>query len=120
MTDVKNNNEIIGKIELKTPDKEPSTNSKIDNEIDRPGKLTETIGSGENAKNSIVYSVLKWCFLLITGFLLVETIFLFIEIFNSKLLVLSDKLLECFKVVCQTIFPIVTLSLGYAFGKSQK
>ena len=74
------------------------------------------LGSGEDAKNSIVYSLLKWIFgvgLLITIIFTVYDFRVDISIDNA------DKFLEHVKGIWGIFIPLITLSLGYIFGKSK-
>lgn len=75
------------------------------------GKITETIGTGENAKNSIVWMTITWSFSIATAMS-----FLFF------LLVVCYKefdYLDSIKSVWSIFVPIITLALGYAFGKNK-
>ena len=83
---------------------------------DTHGKITDTIGTGEVAKDSIIYLVIKWCFIsgsVITGLLIINC-WLFRT--NGKVPDLTNDI----RVTWNLIVPIITLALGYAFGKSRK
>lgn len=80
-----------------------------------PGKITETIGSGENAKDTFIYLTLKWSFytgVILTAFVVANNWF-FVE--NKKVPNIMDDLKGCWGIVV----PLITLALGYAFGKSK-
>jgi hypothetical protein len=83
---------------------------------DSHGKITNTIGTGEVAKDSIIYLVIKWSFIsgtVITGLLVI----------NSWLFRVKEKvpdLTDDIKVTWSIVIPIITLALGYAFGKSKR
>lgn len=80
-----------------------------------PGKIAGTIGQGEDAKNSIIYLTLKWSF--ITGVVISLLIVLNHWSFgkNEKI----PDFMGDIKIAWEIIIPLITLALGYAFGKSQ-
>lgn len=83
---------------------------------DKVGKVTETIGTGANAKDSIVYLTIKWAF--ISG--VVISIFI---ITNNWIFRVNEKVPDFGTDMIRTwdfIVPIITLALGYAFGKAEK
>lgn len=83
---------------------------------DTHGKITSTIGTGEVAKDSIVYLVIKWSFIsgtVITGLLVINN-----WIFRDEGKV--PDLTNDIKITWSLVIPIITLALGYAFGKSRK
>ncbi|WP_125722963.1 hypothetical protein [Flavobacterium ustbae] len=92
------------------------TNLKPESSPDLHGSITNTIGTGEVAKDSIIYLVIKWSF--ISGsfitFLLALNNWCFRE--NEKVPELTSDI----KATWGIIIPIITLALGYAFGKSKK
>jgi hypothetical protein len=83
---------------------------------DKHGTITNTIGTGEVAKDSIVYLVIKWSFVsgTVITILLVINNWLFRE--NEKVPDLTNDI----KVTWSIVIPIITLALGYAFGKSKR
>ena len=79
------------------------------------GKITETIGRGEDAKNSFVYITIKWAF--ISG-----CVITLLVVLNSWFFRENEKIpdfTEDIELVWDIIVPIITLALGYAFGKSR-
>lgn len=83
---------------------------------DMHGKITGTIGTGEVAKDSIIYLVIRWSF--ISG-----TIITFLLILNNWFFRENEKvpdLVNDIKVTWSIVIPIITLALGYAFGKSKR
>ena len=76
--------------------------------------ITNIIGSGEDARNSIIYLVLKWAFIAaaVISTLVIINNWLFRDCENN---ITSDL-----KVIWEIVTPIITLALGYAFGKSEK
>ncbi|WP_143497858.1 hypothetical protein [Pseudomonas sp. Irchel 3F6] len=75
------------------------------------GKITENIGTGENAKNSIVWMTITWSFI-IAGTL---SLLLFSLVVAEK----DFKYLDEIKSVWSIFIPLITLALGYAFGKNK-
>jgi uncharacterized membrane protein len=85
------------------------------NQPDAHGKITSTIGTGEVAKDSIIYLVIKWSF--ISG-----TIITVLVIANNWMFRQEEKVPDLTNDIKNTwsiIIPIITLALGYAFGKSK-
>lgn len=75
------------------------------------GKITANIGSGENAKNSIVWMTITWSF--------ITAGVLSLLLFSLAVCDRDFKYLEEIKSIWSIFIPIITLALGYAFGKSQ-
>lgn len=78
------------------------------------GKIAKEIGTGDAAKDSFVYLTIKWSFLV--GFISSAALFLRGVFVADAGLVNS---LEVFKGVWGVFLPIITLALGYAFGKGK-
>jgi hypothetical protein len=76
-----------------------------------PGTLTQKMGTGENAKNSIVWMTITWSFTIATG--------LSILFFSLVVCYKDFAYLENIKSVWSMFLPLITLALGYAFGKSK-
>lgn len=78
------------------------------------GKITELIGTGENAKNSIAYLVLQWCFRCLSTLIILTFLYAIIYsiFFGKDCNLFSDNLVK----VCGIVTPIITLLLGYVFG----
>ena len=80
------------------------------------GTITKTLGEGDNAKNSIIYITLAWSFRSAVALTI-------IVVANAWLFSLIDqpaKISEDLKLVWAIFMPIITLALGYAFGKAHK
>lgn len=75
------------------------------------GRITETIGRGEDAKNSIVWMTITWSFFI--GATL--SLLLFSLVVADK----DFKYIDSIKDVWTVFVPLITLALGYAFGKSK-
>lgn len=97
----------------------PQDNANSSNQIKAPdsqGSITKSIGTGENAKNSFVFLTLKWSFY--SG-----VIITILVVINCWLFRVGDKVPDFMgdiKTTWSIITPIITLALGYAFGKSRE
>lgn len=95
------------------------TNSRVSdtntNSSEVAGTVTKTIGTGKNAQNSIIFLTIKYSFLI--GGVLTVLIVINHWYFGTKQKV--PDFTSDVKLVWDIIIPIITLSLGYAFGKSQ-
>jgi len=75
------------------------------------GSIQATIGTGDNAKNSIVWMTITWSFVIAS--------ILSLLMFSLVVCYKDFEYLEHIKTVWSIFVPIITLALGYAFGKSQ-
>lgn len=76
-----------------------------------PGTLTGKMGTGDNAKNSIVWMVITWSFSIASALSL---------LFFSLVVCYKDfDYMENIKSVWSIFVPLITLALGYAFGRSK-
>ena len=94
--------------ELRSPMLPPSSGV-IANPI--PGIVTQQIGSGEHAQNSIVYQTILWSF--IGGGLLSAASVL------TAVLAGQQTFMAEIKDVWSIFAPLITLALGYLFGKGR-
>lgn len=78
------------------------------------GKIAQTIGGGENAKNSFIWVTILWSFLI--GGLTTLAIYLRPVYCQAEL---QTDLLEDIKGAWSIFMPVITLALGYAFGKGK-
>ncbi len=76
-----------------------------------PGTLTQKMGTGENAKNSIVWMTITWSFVIATA---LSVLFFLLVVWHKDF-----SYLENIKSVWSMFLPLITLALGYAFGKSK-
>lgn len=76
-----------------------------------PGVVTQQIGSGEHAQNSIVYRTILWSF--IGGGLLSAAAVVIAFCDGSK------NPMSNIKDVWSIFAPLITLALGYVFGKGR-
>ncbi|MDF9756753.1 hypothetical protein [Pseudomonas hunanensis] len=95
---------------------EGSTSGVIGGEPPKPsggshGTIQATIGTGSNAKDSIVWMTITWSFVIAS--------FLSLLLFSLVVCYKDFKYLEQIQTVWTIFVPIITLALGYAFGKSQ-
>lgn len=82
------------------------------------GKISKTIGTGENAKNSIIWMTITWSFYIAGGITLIFCTFLAIAYYQNKESLIIELMKHMFSV--WSIFtPLITLSLGYAFGRNE-
>lgn len=78
-------------------------------------KITETIGRGEDARNSFVYITIKWAFIagcIITGLIVINH-----WCFRKEEMI--PNITRDIQIIWDIVVPIITLALGYAFGKSR-
>ncbi|WP_270826564.1 hypothetical protein [Aeromonas sp. Y318-1] len=87
---------------------------------DIAGAVSQTLGTGKHAQDSIVWLTIKWSFSL--GILL--SIILIIFMWPSKPEGVHPPIeanfpIEQLKTIWSIFVPIVTLALGYMFGKGK-
>lgn len=85
--------------------------SKPPKPVEGAGKIAENIGTGENARNAIVWMTITWSFFIASGLSLL--------LFSLVVVEKDFKYLEQIKSVWTIFIPLITLALGYSFGKSQ-
>ncbi|MDA0570752.1 hypothetical protein [Burkholderia gladioli] len=73
------------------------------------GRVAMHIGTGKNAQNSIVYKTISWSFLAASGFAILAYAYAWWH---------GGDPLEAIKGVWTLFIPLITLSLGYVFGKA--
>lgn len=78
--------------------------------------ITKRIGRGQDASNSIVYLVIKWAFWV--GAIITLIVAINYWIFREKEKV--PDFIGDISTLWDIIVPIITLALGYHFGKSNK
>lgn len=82
-------------------------------------KITKEIGSGEDAKHSIVWTTIRWSFFIPSILTLLMLIFLYISYQNNNQTEV-ESLRKYILAIWGIFTPLITLSLGYAFGKDIK
>lgn len=75
-------------------------------------KISREIGTGDAAKDSFVYLTIRWSFLVGA----ITTLAIFVKGFMSCP---PDDSIEMVKNVWSVFMPVITLALGYAFGKGR-
>jgi len=103
-----------GSIKLPENHEEKSTkpaNALINKEI--AGKIAGHIGTGRNAKDSFIWMTITRRFYIATGISLL--------VFGRTLFEVStgENMLDSIVQIWSVFVPIITLALGYAFGKGE-
>ncbi|ENY5168485.1 hypothetical protein ACEZNU_004517 [Vibrio parahaemolyticus] len=77
------------------------------------GKIADQIGTGSNAKDSFIWMTITWSFYISTG--------LSVLVFAKSVCLPSEgfDFMTSIKDIWSIFTPIITLALGYAFGKGQ-
>lgn len=96
-----------------TPETEQRTSKKTQISQDIPGKITEVIGSGKHAQAAIVWQTIKWSFI-------VGSIFSIALIISALILQSKTTPIDEIKTVWSIFIPVITLALGYIFGKGKE
>lgn len=89
--------------------------SKIHLQKDEPGKITATIGRGDDARNSFVYLTLKWAFIVGSGI----SVLVVIDKWMFEKQPAVPDIISDIVTTWEIVIPLITLALGYAFGKSK-
>lgn len=76
--------------------------------------ITGTIGTGDDAKNSIIWVTIRWSFII--GGLLSLAIYLRPVYCQNDY---TGNLIDDIKASWSIFMPVITLALGYIFGKSK-
>nr|ELR5252002.1 hypothetical protein [Providencia rettgeri] len=94
----------------------PSVNIGAEGGTSFQGTIEKQIGTGEKARESFVWTTLKYCFYLGAGCSILMFIAYYYFIFFSET---PDKLdiVIALKDIWSIFTPILTLALGYAFGR---
>lgn len=82
------------------------------------GSIQEYIGTGQNAKDALVYLFIKW--ILWVGIIL--TAFSCIYFIVAEFLLPENQinlLVDTFKGIWGIVTPLITLALGYHFGRKK-
>jgi hypothetical protein len=80
------------------------------------GTIAKQIGTGDNAKDSFVWMTLRSCFW-IAGLISAGLFFTYFVSFFVKGCVPENTIVDSLKNLWAIFTPIITLALGYAFGK---
>jgi amino acid transporter len=82
-------------------------------QADIPGEITKKIGSGKHAQDSIVWQTIIWSFATGIGTTLVIILWSYLD--TTVSLQAQD-----IGSIWSLFIPIITLALGYIFGKEHK
>jgi hypothetical protein len=77
------------------------------------GKIASHIGTGKNAKDSFIWMTITWSFVIASGL----SALLFLRSFSE--VAAEEVLLDSLTKIWNVFIPIITLALGYAFGKGE-
>jgi hypothetical protein len=80
---------------------------------EKVGSIAKRIGTGKNAKDSFIWMTITWSFIIAAGLSILIFIRSFFEVAKG------ENLLDCIANVWGVFVPIITLALGYAFGKGE-
>lgn len=80
-------------------------------------KITGYLGRGKDAQNSLVYLTLKYAF--ISGIIITILVIINHWKFRTTENTVPDFMGDI-KVTWDIVIPLITLALGYAFGKNEK
>lgn len=94
----------------------PATQDSQSKINDKPliGEINSRIGTGQNAKDSFIWLTITWSFYISTGLsaaIFLKHCFLIPESESDVMTYIKD--------IWAIFTPIITLALGYAFGKGQ-
>ncbi|WP_050978159.1 hypothetical protein [Herbaspirillum sp. GW103] len=78
------------------------------------GKFAELFGSGEHAKNTFIWVAMRWSFVI--GCVISSALFVRALVFPER----APNLIDEIKSTWNIFVPIITLALGYAFGKGSE
>ncbi len=97
----------------------PSVSNNSNLGMSSPETIAAQIGTGEHARDSFIWMTLKYCFNLAAFFSMAIIVlfgyFLISENKPDKVDIVSDL-----KDIWSIFTPIITLALGYAFGKRER
>lgn len=98
---------------LKIPEAENT--DKISRVTDKEiaGKIASHIGTGRNAKDSFIWMTITWSFYIAS----ITSLFLFFRSFSD--VAVGENLIDSLIQIWSVFIPIITLALGYAFGKGE-
>ncbi|WP_311218938.1 hypothetical protein [Escherichia coli] len=76
------------------------------------GEIAKTIGEGENAKNSIVWKIITYTLYMYSAIIFILCVY---DLWNNN----GQGCIDIIKETWSTFSPLLTLSLGYMFGKRE-
>lgn len=96
-----------------TENKPKSARASFKVNSDLTGKITGVIGTGQNAKDSFIWMTITWSFYTAGGISVLMFLRLFFGVSSG------EDILDSIIKIWSVFVPIITLSLGYAFGKGK-
>lgn len=120
--DIEDNVEKKVSPQIKLNEKNSISKNQVDNDS---GYITSKIGKGENAKNSIVWTIIIWCLAVPAIITLYYGVTIWIIYFFDG--IQWDQKIEQVRETREQIikiwgmfFPIITLALGYIYGNKKE
>ncbi|MFA1563206.1 hypothetical protein [Aliivibrio fischeri] len=108
-------------------DKPPKTKPKSilstsSGEVDHLGSVNKSLGTGKNAQDSVVWLTILWSFGIGIGTTLLLFIFVWYYYPSAPMICavsapIPEFPLEYFTTIWSVFIPVITLALGYMFGK---
>ncbi|MGN2752526.1 hypothetical protein [Aliivibrio fischeri] len=115
---------MINKVKMPKPQPEQTKDSsvKVTESQEQVGEVAQFIGTGNNAQNSVVWLTIKWSFWIGIGITLIIVLFMawFTPTPKNESDVLSIFPIDHIQTIWGIFVPIITLALGYMFGKGGK
>ncbi len=99
-------------------DENLNRNKVQDRNLKHKDSIESIIGKGNEAKNSIIWVTIRWCLaipLIITGLFFISLWISYFVGIESEYKDLKDYMLK----IWSTFAPIITLALGYLYGKAE-
>jgi hypothetical protein len=83
------------------------------------GEVSYTIGTGKHAQDSVVWLTIKWSFNLGLFLSILLVVFMWTTLPEGNTTTSPEFPIENLKTIWSIFVPIVTLALGYMFGKGK-
>lgn len=106
-------NDFIKVPDLNTGGDGNSADDKTEINKELAGRIAGHIGTGRNAKDSFIWMTITWSFYIASGL----SLLLYIRSFTK--VATGENLLDSIVNIWSVFVPIITLALGYAFGKGE-
>lgn len=97
--------------------------SRINNQIQKTtvNKISDLIGKGDEAKNSIVWVIIRWSLIIPSGITALYFITMWIVYGNNTDINIAEQvgqIREHILKIWAVFAPLITLALGYIYGKT--
>lgn len=94
---------------------------KRNEKVDTSPLITSKIGKGEDAKNSIIWTIITWCLAIPAGITFLYFITMWLVLFwvpmpDAHIGAIRDHISKTWSL----FIPIITLALGYLYGRTCK